>query len=46
MSAPQGLEIGEKLLWKYEETRNCGFFPWPEFSLNKILIYIFDVDSK
>ncbi len=26
--ALQGLEIGEKLLWKYEETRNFGFYPW------------------
>ncbi len=28
MSAPQGIEIGEKLLWKYEETHHFGFFLW------------------
>ncbi len=28
MSAPQGLEIEEKLLWEYEEPRYFGFFLW------------------
>ena len=28
MIAPQGLEIGEKLLWKYELTRLFVFFSW------------------
>ena len=28
MIAPQGLEKGEKLLWKYDETHYVVFFPW------------------
>ena len=24
----QGIEIGEKLLWKYEESHNFEFYPW------------------
>ncbi len=40
MSAPSGLEpptntsvleVGEKLLWKYEETRYFGFFLWSNY---------------
>ncbi len=29
--APQGLEIGVKLMWKCKETRCFVFFPWSEF---------------
>ncbi len=28
MNPIQGLQIGEKLLWKYEETWNFGFLLW------------------
>ncbi len=34
LSAPQGLEIGGKLLWKYEETRHFGFFLWSKNSFD------------
>ena len=30
MIAPQGLEIGEELLWKYDETHFFVFFPWSQ----------------
>ena len=36
MIALQGLEIGEKQLWKYEETHIFGFFP---------VLYIIDLMS-
>ena len=35
MSASQGLEIGENLLWKHEETRHFGFFLWSQCSFIK-----------
>ncbi len=28
---PQKLELGEKLRWKYEETRHFEFFPWSKY---------------
>ena len=34
---PQGLEIGEKLRWKYDQTSYFDFFPWSLFSYAKIL---------
>ena len=39
MIAPQGLGIGEKLLWKYEETRNLVFFQWSEL-FNQNIVYL------
>ncbi len=35
MSAPQGLEKGDKLLWKYEETRYFVSFLWSESKIEK-----------
>ena len=39
-SPPWGLEIGEKLLWKYDLTRYFVFFPWSNkiFSNSYLLI--------
>ena len=34
---PQGLNIGEKLLWKYDEARYFVFFPWAIFNIKKTL---------
>ena len=30
LDPPQGLKMGEKLLWKYDETRNIVSFTWPK----------------
>ena len=46
MVASQWLEIGEKLMWKYDETRYFVFFPWSKPSIelplfSKIISRIF-----
>ncbi len=42
MSAP--LEIGENLLWKYEETRHFGFFLWSQESLYHSFSFLMTYD--
>ena len=41
MIAPQGLEIGEKLLWKNAKTRYFVFFPWPQKFISSIHVNLF-----
>ncbi len=33
-------EIGEQLLWKYEETRDFGFFLWSELSTHSKILQV------
>ncbi len=35
----QWLEIGQKLLWKYKESHNFGFFPWSALNIFAIIHY-------
>ena len=42
----KGLEIGEKLLWKYEETGNLGFYQWLDFLVCKSLFLVVNRDCK